>query len=189
MHLSIFTAAGISKCFQGIVLLTNYTSVIHHCDANTQHAIFLHHHLRTTLSFFVCCELTRSGCGCAPCYIWEGWVRLWGPAGPPAPSRPPDIPDISAAGVGTSSAVGEQKQQQGFKLSPRISRHVTTQICCYWASRLTSGSFKGTLNIKLKMQLPTRLTMAVHAASIMSVWYSHFDLTWAGRVNVTVLLL
>lgn len=71
-------------------------------------------------------ELTRSGCGYAQCCTWEEWARLWGLAGPPRPSHPPDTLDTSAAAAGTSSAVQEDKERTG----PKITKKDISQALC-----------------------------------------------------------
>lgn len=66
-------------------------------------------------------ELTRSRCGYVLCCTWEEWAQLWGLAGPPRPSHPPDTPDISAAAAGTSFAGQEDKERPN--MTKNINHH------------------------------------------------------------------
>ncbi len=56
---------------------------------------------------------TRWGRGCVQCCTSAEWVRLGAPAALLEPSRPPDTPDTSAAGAGTSSAEQHRRNQSG----------------------------------------------------------------------------
>lgn len=56
---------------------------------------------------------TRWGRGFVQCCTSGAWARLWEPAALLEPSRPPDTPNTSAAGAGTSSA--EQHRRKSIR--------------------------------------------------------------------------